>query len=55
MFDHAEADLWIVPLGTKSFDDPAMLSGRERHSVLSTPGVAGVQELAGGFGNWRKP
>jgi putative ABC transport system permease protein len=55
MFDHAEADLWIVPLGTKSFDDPAMLSGRERHSVLSTPGVAGVQELAVGFVNWRKP
>jgi len=55
MFDHAEADLWIVPLGTKSFDDPAMLSGRERHSVLSTPGVAGVRELAVGFVNWRKP
>lgn len=55
MFDHAEADLWIVPLGTKSFDDPAMLSGRERHGVLSTPGVAGVRELAVGFVNWRKP
>lgn len=55
MFDHAEADLWVVPLGTKSFDDPAMLSGRERHSVLSTPGVASVQELAVGFVSWRKP
>jgi putative ABC transport system permease protein len=55
MFDHAEADLWVVPLGTKSFDDPAMLPGRERHSVLSTPGVASVQELAVGFVNWRKP
>ena len=55
MFDHAEADLWVVPLGTKSFDDPAMLSGRERHSVLSTPGVASVQELAVGFVGWRKP
>jgi len=55
MFDHAEGDLWVVPLGTKSFDDPAMLSGRERHSVLSTPGVASVQELAVGFVNWRKP
>jgi len=55
MFDHVEADLWVVPLGTKSFDDPAMLTGRERHSVLSTPGVASVQELAVGFVNWRKP
>jgi putative ABC transport system permease protein len=55
MFDHAKADLWVVPLGTKSFDDPAMLSGRERHGVLSTPGVSGVRELAVGFVNWRKP
>jgi putative ABC transport system permease protein len=55
MFDHVEADLWVVPLGTKSFDDPGMLSGRERHSLLSTPGVASVQELAVGFVNWRKP
>ncbi len=55
MFDHVDGDLWVVPLGTKSFDDPAMLSGHERHSVLSTPGVASVQELAVGFVNWRKP
>ena len=55
MLDHAQADLWVVPLGTKSFDDPSFLSGRERHAVLSTPGVASVQELVVGFVNWRKP
>jgi putative ABC transport system permease protein len=54
MFDHVTADLWVVPYGTKSFDDPALLPGRERHPILSAPGVAGVQELAVGFVNWRK-
>jgi putative ABC transport system permease protein len=45
----------VVALGTKSFDDPSLLSGRERHAVLSTPGVGSVEELAVGFVNWRKP
>ena len=55
MLDQAKGDLWVVALGTKSFDDPSLLSGRERHAVLSTPGVASVEELAVGFVNWRKP
>jgi putative ABC transport system permease protein len=54
MLDHAEGDLWVVPLGTKSFDDPSLLSGRERHAILSTPGIAKVEELAVGFVSWRK-
>ena len=35
MLDHAQADLWVVPLGTKSFDDPSLPAGpREaRHPV----------------------
>src|SRR4030081_2288722 len=33
MFDHVTADLWVVPYGTKSFDDPALLNGRERHPI----------------------
>jgi hypothetical protein len=24
MIDHAPADLWIVPLGTKCFEDPSL-------------------------------
>ena len=55
MLDQAKGDLWVVALGTKSFDDPSLLSGRERHAVLSTPGVGSVEELAVGFVNWRKP
>src|ERR1700726_3674494 len=27
MLDHAKGDLWVVALGTKSFDDPSLLSG----------------------------
>jgi putative ABC transport system permease protein len=55
MLDQAKGDLWVVALGTKSFDDPSLLSGRERHAVLSTPGVGSVEELAVGFVHWRKP
>lgn len=55
MLDNAKADLWVVPLGTKSFDDPSFLSGRERHAILSTAGVTSVQELVVGFVSWRKP
>ena len=29
--------------------------GREKHAVLSTPGVASVEELVVGFVTWRKP
>jgi putative ABC transport system permease protein len=54
MLDHAEGDVWVVPLGTKSFDDPTLLVGREKHAILSTRGVASVEELAVGFINWRK-
>ena len=55
MLDQTKGDLWVVPLGTKSFDDPSLLDGREKHAVLSTPGVASVEELVVGFVNWRKP
>ena len=55
MLDHTDADLWVVPYGTKSFDDPALLPGREKHAILSTPGVASVEELVVGFVAWRKP
>ena len=54
MLDHTAADLWVIPLGTKSFDDPTLLPGREKHLILSTPGVTDVQELAVGFIPWRK-
>src|SRR5262245_51672262 len=54
MLDHSEADLWVIPIGTKSFDEPNLLTGRERHPILSTPGVASADELVVGFVSWRK-
>jgi putative ABC transport system permease protein len=54
MLDHSEGDLWVVPVGTKSFDDPSLLPGREKHAILSTPGVASAEELVVGFVSWRK-
>ena len=55
IIDAAPADLWIVPLGTKSYDDPSFLSGRERHMALSTPGVEDSEDMVVSFARWRKP
>lgn len=55
VLDEQRADLWVLPFGTKSFDDPSLLSGREKYAVLSAPGVASVEDLAVGFAAWRKP
>ena len=40
MIDHASADLWIMPRGTKCFEDPSLLDERERFRALSIKGVA---------------
>jgi putative ABC transport system permease protein len=55
IIDAAPADLWVVPLGTKSYDDPSFLSGRERYMVLSAPGVAESEDMVVSFARWRKP
>ena len=55
VIDKAKADLWVVPIGTKSFDDPSLLIGREKHAILSTPGVSSVESMVVGFSAWRKP
>jgi putative ABC transport system permease protein len=55
MLDQSDGDLWVVPFGTKSFDDPSLLIGHEKYAVLSTPGVADAEELVVGFAAWRKP
>jgi putative ABC transport system permease protein len=54
MLYHTRADLWVVPFGTESVDHPSLLPGHEKHAILSTPGVAGTEELAVGFVAWRK-
>jgi putative ABC transport system permease protein len=55
MIDHASADLWIMPKGTKCFEDPSLLNMRERYRVLSTSGVAEAIPLVIGFSDWRTP
>lgn len=55
VLDQIKTDLWVTPYGTKSFDDPAFMNGREKYLVLSTPGVASAEDLVVNFANWRKP
>lgn len=55
MIDHAEADLWIMPRGTKCFEDPSLLDQRERFRALSIPGVTEAVPLVIGFAEWKLP
>ncbi len=55
MIDNADADLWIVPRGTKCFEDPSMLDERERFRALAVDGVASAAPLVIGFAQWRTP
>ena len=55
MLDHAKADLWIVPTGTATFDDPAVMASSARYSALAVPGVRSVTPISVGFAEWRKP
>ena len=52
--DRTQADLWVVPFGTKSSDDPSLLPGHEKRAILSAPGIAGMEDLAVGFVAGRK-
>src|SRR5258708_20851708 len=55
VMDHIEADLWVIPVGTKSFDLPTvLLPGREKSAALSTPGVQSAEDLVISFSNWRR-
>lgn len=55
MIDHAQADLWIVPRGTKCFEDPSLLDERERFRALAVSGVAEAAPVVIGFAEWRLP
>ncbi len=54
VLDQTKGELWIVPIGTKSVDDPSLLPGREKYAALSEPGVESVETLMMGFSRWRK-
>jgi len=55
MIDHAAGDLWIMPAGTKCFEDPSLLDERTRFQVLSVDGVADASPIVIGFADWRLP
>ena len=55
MIDHAPADLWIVPLGTKCFEDPSLLDEHDRVQALSVPGVTQAIPVVIGFTQWTVP
>ena len=55
MIDHAQADLWIVPFGTKCFEDPSLLDEHDRTKALAVHGVADVVPVVIGFTEWAVP
>jgi putative ABC transport system permease protein len=55
MIDHARADLWVMPVGTKCFEDPSLLDERERFRALSVSGVAQAIPVVIGFAQWHMP
>jgi putative ABC transport system permease protein len=55
MIDHAPGDLWIVPLGTKCFEDPSLLDEQDRTKALSVQNVAAADPIVIGFTQWTVP
>ena len=55
MIDHAPADLWIVPYGTKCFEDPSLLDLHDRSLALAVGGVTDAVPIVVGFAQWSVP
>src|SRR5947199_10816848 len=55
MIDHASADLWIMPPGTKCFEDPSTLDERTRFKALSINVVLQAAPVVIGYAEWRIP
>ena len=55
VIDNARADLWVMPRGTKCFEDPSLLDARKRTRAQETAGVADAVPLVIGFSDWRLP
>src|SRR3954451_15303894 len=49
LIDHASTDLWVVPKGAKSFEDPSLLDLKLRDRVAAVDGVASVVPMIIGF------
>lgn len=56
LIDNAKGELWITAYGAKSFEDGGtLLTAKERHQALATPGVKSVAPVLAVFAEWRKP
>jgi putative ABC transport system permease protein len=55
MIDHTPADLWVMPLATKCFEDPSLLDERERFRAMSLEGVVDAVPMLVSFAQWRVP
>ena len=56
IIDRSRADLWIMPVGSQSFEEALpLLSEFNRQSALSTPGVKRVTSLVTCFKRWQQP
>jgi putative ABC transport system permease protein len=54
MIQHTNADLWVMRQGTKCFEDPSLLSDKQKE-ILAVNGVASASPLVIGFSDWRLP
>jgi putative ABC transport system permease protein len=55
MIEHAPADLWVVALGTKCFEDPSLLDEHDRDQALKVKGVTKAVPVVIGFSQWTVP
>jgi len=55
MIDHANADLWVVSHGAKSFEDLSLIDLDIRRKVLAVNGVAKATPVIIGFSDWHMP
>jgi putative ABC transport system permease protein len=55
MIDHVQADFWIVPAETKSFEGSSFLAMRDRFQALSINGITEVIPVVVGYASWRRP
>ncbi len=55
MIEHASADLWIVPSGTKCFEDPSLIDEQQRFRALAIREVIDAAPIVIGFAQWRLP
>ena len=55
MVEHASADLWVMPPGTKSFEDTSLIDEQQRFRALSVKEVTAAVPMVIGFAQWRLP